>query len=140
MRVCFRSGSYVKSRLYPTSTHWGNFLVESDGTDIQKIHNHEVDENPSPLGQSLLSMKDPKTRIGRPAVRKSFLGKAGKTDGKLRGREPFVEVDWDTAVKLAVDALNDVKAQYGNEAIYSGSYGWSSAGRFITRKVRYIDF
>jgi biotin/methionine sulfoxide reductase len=47
-----------------------------------------------------------------------------------RGKEPFVEVSWEVALKLVADELTRVKQQYGNQAIYGGSYGWSSAGRF----------
>ena len=47
-----------------------------------------------------------------------------------RGGEPFVEVDWETALSLAAAALDRVRKQHGNAAIYGGSYGWGSAGRF----------
>ena len=50
--------------------------------------------------------------------------------GGRRGAEPFVEVDWDTAIGLAADELERVRAEHGNDAIYGGSYGWGSAGRF----------
>jgi biotin/methionine sulfoxide reductase len=48
----------------------------------------------------------------------------------VRGKEPFVEVSWELAVQLAADELARVKEDFGNKAIYGGSYGWSSAGRF----------
>src|SRR5262249_23766757 len=43
---------------------------------------------------------------------------------------PFVEVTWDEALDLVADELRRVKADFGNQAIFSGSYGWASAGRF----------
>src|SRR6185369_11560628 len=42
----------------------------------------------------------------------------------------FVAVPWDTALDLVANELRRVKTQHGNEAIYAGSYGWASAGRF----------
>ena len=120
----------TKSSLIPTSTHWGNFLIESDGIKINAVHAYDTDQHPSLIGQSLLHALDPKTRVCRPAVRESYLENRWGSAGSLRGREPFVEVDWDVALDLAAEALRHTKITYSNEAIYGGSYGWASAGRF----------
>ena len=48
----------------------------------------------------------------------------------MRGREPFVEVPWEEALDIAAEALTAARAAGGNRAIYAGSYGWASAGRF----------
>ncbi len=63
-------------------------------------------------------------------VRQGYLAERWASDGALRGREPFVPVDWDTALDLAADALRHAIETGGNESIYAGSYGWASAGRF----------
>ena len=63
-------------------------------------------------------------------VRQGYLEQRWNSDGNGRGREPFVPVDWDTALDLAAEALQDAIANDGNESIYAGSYGWASAGRF----------
>jgi biotin/methionine sulfoxide reductase len=63
-------------------------------------------------------------------VRKSYLARRWESDGSLREREPFVPVDWDTALDLTADALKHAIDTGGNESIYGGSYGWASAGRF----------
>jgi biotin/methionine sulfoxide reductase len=39
-------------------------------------------------------------------------------------------VSWEQALTLVADELTRVKREQGNAAIYGGSYGWSSAGRF----------
>jgi biotin/methionine sulfoxide reductase len=39
-------------------------------------------------------------------------------------------VSWDEATSLVAGAIERVRGAYGNEAIFGGSYGWSSAGRF----------
>jgi biotin/methionine sulfoxide reductase len=117
-------------KLTPTAAHWGNFLVESEDNKLLAVHNYDDDTHPSAIGQSLLNALDPNARIDQPMVRRGYLEHGAKSDGRMRGREPFVAVSWDTAFELAANALKNVKEQYGNEAIYGGSYGWASAGRF----------
>ena len=118
------------TELLPTSTHWGNYLVESDGETIIGVHNYDVDKEPTAIGQSLMDALDPGTRIAAPMVRKGYLDDPSNNDRRGRGHEPFVEVSWDAALGLAADALKSTFDDYGPNAIYGGSYGWSSAGRF----------
>lgn len=119
----------LQSKLTPTSTHWGNCVVETSGSDVVAIHPSAEDGDPSPVIRSLLDSADPGVRIPQPMVRKSYLAHRWQSDGALRGREPFVATDWPTALNLAAETLRHVKEAYGNEAIYGGSYGWASAGR-----------
>jgi len=74
-------------------------------------------------------------RIRKPAARKRWLrevesGRRGRRGDRQRGGEPFVELSWETALDLAAAELDRVRREHGNEAIYAGSYGWGSAGRF----------
>jgi biotin/methionine sulfoxide reductase len=41
-----------------------------------------------------------------------------------------VEVDWETVLDLLAGELQRVRSKHGNKAIFAGSYGWGSAGRF----------
>jgi len=41
-----------------------------------------------------------------------------------------VEVSWDTALNLVATELERIRDAHGHDAIYAGSYGWASAGRF----------
>lgn len=116
--------------LTPTSSHWGNYRVETRDGQLVAIHPYEADKNPTPIGQSLLNALDPGCRVPEPMVRKGYLAAPGRSDGSRRGKEPFVAVSWDTALDLAASALDQARSEYGNESIYGGSYGWSSAGRF----------
>ena len=111
-----------------TATHWGAFLVESDGERITRVLGHPCDPDPSPIGQGLLAATE--CRIERPAIRASWLEGGPGTATELRGREPFVEVAWDEALDLVARELERVKAEHGNQAIFGGSYGWGSSGRF----------
>jgi biotin/methionine sulfoxide reductase len=118
------------STLTPTSTHWGNYKVETQDGKLIAIHPAGEDTHPSPIGQSLMSAQDAGCRIPRPFIRQGYLDNQWKSDGTKRGIEPFVAVPWDEAIDIAADALKRVVDMYGNESIYGGSYGWASAGRF----------
>jgi biotin/methionine sulfoxide reductase len=63
-------------------------------------------------------------------VRSGYLEHGRASDGTGRGQEPFVPVSWATALDLAAEALGHTVEHHGPNAIYGGSYGWSSAGRF----------
>lgn len=120
----------TKRTKYLTSTHWGNYHVDTENGRLISVNGSDNDENSSPIGQSLLSMMDENSRISQPMIREGFLNTERQSDGTKRGQERFVKVSWDTAFQLAAKALSEVKENYGNEAIFGGSYGWSSAGRF----------
>ena len=63
-------------------------------------------------------------------IRKSWLEKGAKSDKNLRGKDPFVRVEWDEASEIVANELKRIIETYGNEGIFGGSYGWASAGRF----------
>ena len=111
-----------------TLTNWGAYEVETDGHDITAVHPFAKDPDPSPIGQSLKAVR--KSRVERPAIRESWLRGGPGSNSEGRGHEPFVEVEWDTALDLVAAELDRVRSEYGNQAIFGGSYGWASAGRF----------
>jgi biotin/methionine sulfoxide reductase len=70
-----------------------------------------------------------RSRITGPAVRRGWLREGpGPTD--RRGDDDYVAVSWDELTDLLAGELRRVIDAHGNEAIYGGSYGWASAGRF----------
>jgi biotin/methionine sulfoxide reductase len=69
-------------------------------------------------------------RVARPSIRKSWLDLGPGARPELRGQEPFVEVSWDEALDIAGAELSRVRDTHGQAAIFGGSYGWGSAGRF----------
>ena len=113
-----------------TSTHWGTYRVDVSDGRVQRLRDFEEDPDPSPIGAGIVDVLDGPTRITAPMVRKSWLEKGPGTAGENRGAEPFVEVSWETANRLVAAELNRVRKTHGNRAIYAGSYGWASAGRF----------
>ncbi|WP_122564273.1 molybdopterin guanine dinucleotide-containing S/N-oxide reductase [Pseudomonas viridiflava] len=116
-----------------TSLHWGVYRPQVVNGKLQALQPAEWDKDPSPIGDSVAAAITSPTRVMRPAVRRSFLKQAGgqsELRGELRGQEPFVEVSWEVALDLVALELKRVRQEHGNQAIFGGSYGWGSAGRF----------
>ncbi len=122
--------STIDNTLIPTATHWGNYRIEVDNGHIKAVHPYKEDKNPTPIGQSLLNALDEQSRIAQPMVRAGYLERGSDSDRSGRGAEPFVAVSLERALDLVTNELLRVKENYGNEAIYAGSYGWASAGCF----------
>ena len=114
----------------PTSTHWGNYKVVAENGRIVAVERYQEDVDATPLAENLLAAQNPDVRVRRPAIRKSYLKQPEQHSGSRRGHEAFVEVPWDEALDIAAQALDRTRQESGNAAIYGGSYGWSSAGRF----------
>lgn len=113
---------------HQTLTNWGAYEVETDGHDITAVHPFPKDPDPSLIGQSMKAVR--KSRVARPSIRESWYRNGYGSNPEMRGREPFVEVEWDVALDLLAAELERVRSDYGNRAIFGGSYGWASAGRF----------
>lgn len=111
-----------------TLTQWGAFRVTAEGAEITGVEPLAHDPDPSPIGRSLAAVT--RSRVARPSVRESWLAHGPGAATDRRGQEAFVEVDWDTALDLVAAELTRVRTTHGDAAIYGGSYGWSSAGRF----------
>ncbi|MGY6635442.1 MAG: molybdopterin-dependent oxidoreductase [Alkalilacustris sp.] len=119
----------MRARL--TNSHWGSYWVDTEAGRVTGLRPLEGDPDPSPIGAGMVGLLDDPLRIRRPAVRRGWLdhGPGGGT-GADRGHDPFVEVGWDEAERLVADELTRIRRDHGNQAIYAGSYGWASAGRF----------
>jgi biotin/methionine sulfoxide reductase len=120
-----------KPGLTYTAAHWGIYEIETPaGGGRPRILPLTGDSDPSLIGLDQLDDATQALRISKPAVRQSWLKDGPGARPELRGKEPFVEVDWDTALDLTATEVAQVREQFGNTAIFGGSYGWSSAGRF----------
>ncbi|WP_330182704.1 molybdopterin-dependent oxidoreductase [Nocardia sp. NBC_01503] len=109
-------------------THWGTFEAESDGASLTAVRPWHGDPEPMPLIDNVASAQHHRTRIAQPHIRKGWLDNGPGAPG--RGDDPFVPVSWETALDLLSGELRRVYDEYGAEAVYGGSYGWASAGRF----------
>lgn len=120
----------AKENLPLTSSHWGTYRARVSNGRVQALLGFEHDTDPSPIGAGILDVQHGPTRVDAPMVRKSWLDGGPGTRSDLRGVDPFVEVNWEQAERLVADELNRVRKNFGNSAIFGGSYGWASAGRF----------
>ena len=113
-----------------TSSHWGVYEFVVNEGRLSALHPFSEDSDPSRIGHSIIDLLDDKTRISAPVVRKSWLDNGPGASTHKRGSDKFVQVDWEDAEKLVATELGRVIKTKGNQAIYAGSYGWASAGRF----------
>lgn len=113
-----------------TSSHWGTYRVDVEGGRVKGLRDFEQDPDPSPIGHGIVDVLDGPQRIKCPMIRKSWLEGGPGSATHLRGEDRFVEVSWDEANVLVAQELDRVRSEFGNQAIFAGSYGWASAGRF----------
>lgn len=117
------------STRYSHASHWGVFEAEISGGEVAAVHPFAGDTDPSPLLGNLPGSLRHGARITQPAVRAGWLDDGPGADSR-RGADDFVPVSWETATRLLSEELRRVYRDFGGEAVYGGSYGWASAGRF----------
>lgn len=111
-------------------SHWGAFEADvSNGRLIAATPLKDSGADPDMIG-ALPQLVYSDKRIDRPHVREGWLQNREQSDGSLRGQDRMVPVSWDTALQLAAEELVRVRTDHGHKALFAGSYGWSSAGRF----------
>lgn len=115
-------------RHVPHSSHWGAFRARMEDGRL-RITPHPADPDPSPLLRNLPAAVSHPVRIARPAFRRGWLERGPGPDDR-RGRDEYVEMDWPEALDRVAWELRRVYADHGAKAVFGGSYGWSSAGRF----------
>ncbi|WFU05171.1 molybdopterin-dependent oxidoreductase (plasmid) [Rhizobium sp. CB3171] len=110
------------------SSHWGAFSGRYEKGKLE-IRPHPGDPHPSPLLGNLPATADSPARIRRPAIRRGWLeGEPGHA--QRRGADDYLEVGWPEAEEFVAKELQRVYGDFGPRAVFGGSYGWSSAGRF----------
>ena len=107
-------------------SHWGAFRMQVRDGRLEGVSPFEHDPAPTPLIEAWPEMLTSPMRISAPAVRRGWLEGDG---GAGRGDDGYVRVSWDKALELVAGEIERVRTNHGNQAIFGGSYGWSSAGR-----------
>ncbi|MDT8326695.1 MAG: molybdopterin-dependent oxidoreductase [Roseovarius sp.] len=110
-----------------TSSHWGAFEVDVEGDRIVATRAFSQDPHPSKIPDVLPAAVHHHSRVLRPSIRRGWLEGRARTG---RGSDSFVDLPWDEALDIAATEIDRLRKAHGNEAIFGGSYGWSSAGRF----------
>lgn len=128
----------AKAKLFHAS-YFGPFrptVVNGVLTKISGIA--ELDDEPTEmLTTGVLEKTYAKTRVNYPLIRKSYLENfGGDTKTELRGKEPFIRVDWDTAFDLVKKSMDKTIAEHGNEGILTTYDGWAEGHMFYPRMVQ----
>ena len=112
----------------PHSSHWGAFSVLERDRGIEIVP-HPRDLDPSALLGNIPASVSHRARVARPMVRRGWLEEGPGPDNR-RGRDEFVAVSWAEAFDRVAAELRRVYDAHGPRAVFAGSYGWASAGRF----------
>lgn len=119
-----------EGRFRSHSSHWGAFRARQDGSGGIEVKPHELDPDPFPLIQNFTDAVGHRSRIDRPYVRRGWLDGSPREGDSRRGRDEYIPMEWDAIEELLAAEISRVYLTYGPTAVFGGSYGWSSAGRF----------
>ena len=122
------------------SSHWGAFTPTVVDGKLVSIQPFSHDPDPSPLLHSIPDAVHHPCRVRQPAIREGWLKHGPGKRNEGRGGDRFVSVTWDRALDLVAGELKRVIGNHGNEAIFAGTYGWASAGRFHHAKSQLQRF
>ena len=112
-----------------SANKFGPFYVKTIAGRVVETEPFEGDACPNELNNALLDHIQNESRVKYPFVRKSFLTDPNNPKPELRGKEEFVRVSWDEAIKLSAKILKENFDKYGAEAIYGQVYQWGSLGK-----------
>ncbi len=120
-----------------TSSHWGAFEVDVADGRLLSTRPFAEDPGPTRIPEAIPAAVHHRSRVLRPAIRRGWLQ---SRRGGGRGTDDFVELPWDEALDIAAEDIRRIRDTHGNEAIFGGSYGWSSSGRFHHAKSQVHRF
>ncbi|TDQ49967.1 molybdopterin-dependent oxidoreductase [Actinorugispora endophytica] len=125
------AGDTGPTTAHPTSSHWGVYEALVRDGRVVGVRPDPRDPDPSPMIGNAPAAQHHATRVDRPVVRRRWLENGPGPDPR-RGDpdDEYVSVGWDTALDLLAGELDRVRREHGDAAVYGGSYGWASAGRF----------
>ena len=113
----------------PHSSHWGAFSVTVSGREIEVVP-HPRDPDPSPLLGNIPASVSHRARIARPMIRRGWLERGPGTGSRGAAATSSCRSSWPEALDRLAAELRRVYAGHGPQAVFGGSYGWASAGRF----------
>ncbi len=112
----------------PHSSHWGTFSARMRDGRLD-VRDYAGDPDPNRLIDNFPAALRHRARIAQPMVRRGWLDNGPGPDSR-RGRDTFVPLSWDRTLDLLGAELARVRDTHGPGAVFGGSYGWASAGRF----------
>src|SRR5689334_1021287 len=127
-RPSSNAGPEAHARFRPHTSHWGVFSARWSNGQLE-VRPHPDDPDPNRIIENFPGALRHRARVGQPMVRRGWLERGPGPDER-RGRDEFVPLPWDKALDLLGAELSRVRDTHGPGAVYGGSYGWASAGRF----------
>jgi biotin/methionine sulfoxide reductase len=112
----------------PHTSHWGVFSARLGEAGLE-VRPYAGDPDPNRIIDNFPGALRHQARIAQPAIRRGWLERGPGPDDR-RGRDEFVSVSWKKALDLLGGELMRIRETRGPPAVFGGSYGWSSAGRF----------
>lgn len=130
------STTLIKDGEILTAAHWGMLkLTLKDGKIIKSEPYQKTSEIYNSLQYYTQDLVYAKDRIRYPMVRKSYLENPNNSKPELRGKDEWVRVSYEEAIKLISTELKKTKNERGAEGIFAGSYGWKSSGNMHNSRV-----
>lgn len=117
------------SQPLPHASHWGSYTAEVAAGRLVGVTAHIDDPAPSPLLGNVVGATQHRSRVAAPTFRRGWLERGPGADDR-RGADDWVVLGWDEAEERVAAELRRVVDRHGPAAVYAGSYGWASAGRF----------
>jgi biotin/methionine sulfoxide reductase len=112
----------------PHSSHWGVFSARWQNNALE-VRSDANDPDPNLIVNNFPGALRHQARIAKPMIRGGWLERGAGASSR-RGRDGFVAVEWGEALDRLAAELLRVKDSHGPGAVFGGSYGWASAGRF----------
>ena len=112
----------------PHTSHWGVFSARLNDGQLE-VRPHAGDPDPNGIIGNFPAALHHRARIAQPMIRRGWLERGPGPDDR-RGRDEFVPVSWEKALDLLAGELRRIRDTRGPGAVFGGSYGWASAGRF----------
>ncbi len=112
----------------PHTSHWGVFSARLKDGELE-VRPHPDDPDPNGIIGNFPGALQHRARIAQPMVRRGWLERGPGPDDR-RGRDDYVPMSWDSVLDLLGAELARVRDTRGPGAVFGGSYGWASAGRF----------
>lgn len=112
----------------PHSAHWGVFSARWRDGELA-VRPYGGDPDPNAIAGNFPAALRHRGRIAQPMVRRGWLENGPGPDDR-RGRDEFVPLPWPEMLDRLAGELSRVRGVHGLGAVFGGSYGWASAGRF----------
>jgi biotin/methionine sulfoxide reductase len=123
-----RTPASADAPFLPHTSHWGVFSARLRDGRLD-VRPHPDDPDPNKIIENFPDALHHRARITQPMVRRGWLERGPGPDDR-RGRDEYVPMSWDAALDLLGAELARVRDRHGPGAVFGGSYGWASAGRF----------